>query len=138
MTKVISLCAGLLFGLGMAISGMVDPHKVIGFLDVAGNWDPSLAFVMGGALLVFVPAYQVLIKPRRKPVAAETFSISINKHIDRKLVSGAALFGLGWGLAGICPGPVVSSLGANNGQAWLFLLAMLTGMWVAEKVQKLK
>ncbi|GAM57195.1 transporter component [Vibrio ishigakensis] len=136
MTKFISLFSGLLFGLGMAVSGMVDPHKVIAFLDVAGNWDPSLAFVMGGALMVFIPGYQFLIKKRTAPIAGAKFSLSVNKHIDRKLLTGAGFFGLGWGLAGICPGPVVSSLGVGNGQAWLFLVAMLLGMLAANKAQK--
>ncbi|CAM3037846.1 YeeE/YedE family protein [Vibrio rarus] len=116
----------------MAVSGMVDPNKVIAFLDVAGRWDPSLAFVMGGALSVFLPVYFLLIKPRSKPLNTGVFSLSSRRDIDAPLLTGAALFGVGWGLVGVCPGPVVSSLGAGNMQAWLFLLAMLSGFYLAK------
>ncbi|WP_264876029.1 YeeE/YedE family protein [Vibrio agarivorans] len=134
--SVSALSAGLLFGLGMSLSGMIDPDKVIGFLDLAGEWDPSLAFVMGGALAVFVPGYQLLIKPRSKPVAAESFSISIKRAIDKPLIGGAVLFGLGWGLSGICPGPAITSLSFGNGQMLLFVLAMVGGSLLVQKVQK--
>ncbi|GEA59404.1 YeeE/YedE family protein [Vibrio comitans] len=136
MFKFISIVAGILFGLGMAVSGMVDPVKVIGFLDVAGNWDPSLAFVMGGGLGVFLPVYFLVIKKQPKPISAETFSVSKNQLIDRRLLIGAGLFGIGWGLVGICPGPVVSSLGAGNFQAWLFLVAMLAGFYIGGRVTR--
>ncbi|GEA50361.1 transporter [Vibrio inusitatus NBRC 102082] len=136
MFKFISIIAGVLFGLGMAISGMVDPVKVIGFLDVAGNWDPSLAFVMGGGLVVFLPTYFLVIKKQTKPLSAETFSVSENQIIDSRLLVGAGLFGLGWGLVGICPGPVVSSLGVGNVQAWLFLIAMLGGFYIGGRVNR--
>lgn len=134
MFKFISIIAGMLFGLGMAISGMVDPVKVIGFLDIAGNWDPSLAFVMGGGLSVFLPFYFLVIKKQEKPISAETFSVSKSSIIDSRLLVGAGLFGIGWGLVGICPGPVVSSLGAGNVQAWLFLIAMLAGFYIGGRV----
>jgi uncharacterized membrane protein YedE/YeeE len=134
MYRLVSLFAGLLFGLGMAISGMANPEKVISFLDVAGHWDPSLAFVMGGALLVFLPFYFLVIKKRSKPIAADEFCISTNKAIDKKLITGASIFGLGWGLVGICPGPVISSLGAGNTQAWMFLAAMIIGFITADKL----
>ena len=126
--RLVALISGLLFGLGMVISGMADPVKVIGFLDVSGNWDPSLMFVMGGALFVFMPAYFLLIKSKTKPLNAETFCLSTNKKIDTKLLSGAAIFGLGWGIAGICPGPAVSSLGLGNGDVVYFLIAMMIGL----------
>ena len=126
--RLVALISGLLFGLGMVISGMADPVKVIGFLDVAGNWDPSLMFVMGGALFVFMPAYFLLIKSKTKPLNAETFCLSTNKKIDTRLLSGAAIFGLGWGIAGICPGPAVSSLGLGNGDVVYFLIAMMIGL----------
>ncbi len=126
--RLVALISGLLFGLGMAISGMADPKKVIGFLNVAGNWDPSLMFVMGGALLVFMPAYFLLIKSKAKPLNAEQFCLPTNKKIDTKLLAGAAIFGLGWGIAGICPGPAVSSLGLGNGDVVIFLLAMMLGL----------
>ncbi|KGY08872.1 YeeE/YedE family protein [Vibrio sinaloensis] len=132
MNKVIfrltSLFAGILFGLGMIISGMADPAKVVGFLDVAGQWDPSLAFVMGGALLVFMPAYFFVIKPRTRPVVAGEFCLAKKDKIDKRLVSGAVVFGLGWGLAGICPGPAMSSLALGNMGVWLFFASMMVGL----------
>ncbi|UUM32628.1 YeeE/YedE family protein [Vibrio japonicus] len=132
MDKVIfcltSLFSGFLFGLGMIISGMADPAKVIGFLDVAGKWDPSLMFVMGGALLVFMPSYFLLIKPKQKPVVAEEFCLATNKKIDARLVSGAAIFGLGWGMAGVCPGPALSSLALGNSGVWIFFASMMVGL----------
>ncbi|PMH41442.1 transporter [Vibrio sp. 10N.286.49.B3] len=131
MFKLVALLSGVLFGLGMVISGMADPSKVVGFLDVAGNWDPSLAFVMGGALAVFAPAYFFIIKPRKQPVNNETFNISSKVTLDKPLLIGSAMFGLGWGIAGLCPGPVVASLGLANGDAWLFMLAMFVGFKLA-------
>lgn len=132
MNKVVfrltSLAAGFLFGMGMIISGMADPNKVIGFLDVAGAWDPSLAFVMGGALMVFMPSYFLLIKPKQKPVVAEEFCMSNHKNVDGRLVAGAVLFGLGWGLAGICPGPAMSSLALGNMGVWIFFASMMVGL----------
>lgn len=132
MNKVVfrltSLAAGFLFGMGMIISGMADPNKVIGFLDVAGAWDPSLAFVMGGALMVFMPSYFLLIKPKQKPVVAEEFCMSKHKNVDGRLVAGAVLFGLGWGLAGICPGPAMSSLALGNMGVWIFFASMMVGL----------
>ncbi|RBM66794.1 YeeE/YedE family protein [Vibrio tarriae] len=128
--RVTSLVAGLLFGLGMVVSGMADPAKVIGFLDVAGAWDPSLMFVMGGALVVFMPAYFLLIKPKAKPVNAKVFCLANNTKIDPRLISGSVIFGLGWGLVGICPGPIVSSLALGNLGAWVFFPAMMLGLGV--------
>ncbi|MGF1724045.1 DUF6691 family protein [Photobacterium nomapromontoriensis] len=132
-SQVIALIAGLLFGLGMMVSGMVDPNKVIGFLDIAGHWDPSLAFVMGGALLVFIPMYLLVIKKRVTPVCSKEFKLSTNQDIDRRLVVGATLFGLGWGIAGICPGPAVISLSGLNPAIWVFFVFMLLGMWLVVK-----
>lgn len=123
-----SLFAGLLFGLGMVISGMADPAKVVGFLDIAGDWDPSLMFVMGGALMVFMPAYFFLIKPKNKPVNAEKFCLATNQSLDSRLISGAAIFGIGWGLAGICPGPALSSLALGNPGVWIFFASMMVGL----------
>ncbi|MFY3327677.1 DUF6691 family protein [Vibrio fluvialis] len=126
--RLTSLFAGLLFGLGMVISGMADPAKVVGFLDVAGDWDPSLMFVMGGALMVFMPAYFFLIKPKSKPVNAEKFCLTTNQTLDSRLISGAAIFGIGWGLAGICPGPALSSLALGNPGVWIFFASMMVGL----------
>ncbi|EKO3582219.1 YeeE/YedE family protein [Vibrio metschnikovii] len=136
--RLTSLVTGLLFGLGMVISGMADPTKVIGFLDVAGAWDPSLMFVMGGALLVFMPAYFIVIKPKAKPLNASSFSLANNPHLDSRLISGAVIFGLGWGLAGICPGPAVSSLALGNRDVWVFFVAMLMGLFVMGQWLKTK
>ncbi len=122
-----ALVSGILFGMGMAVSGMIDPAKVIGFLDVAGSWDPSLAFVMGGALAVFLPSYFLIIKPRKQSVSGAEMCTPTNTKIDSRLLSGAAIFGLGWGLAGICPGPAVASLSFGNVSIVLFFVAMLAG-----------
>ncbi|WP_440885409.1 DUF6691 family protein [Vibrio campbellii] len=126
--------SGVLFGIGMVISGMADPAKVIGFLDITGEWDPSLAFVMGGALAVFVPAYLLLIKPRSESVFGDEIICPTSKSIDKKLVGGAALFGIGWGLLGVCPGPAVASLFTGNTQVLLFIAAMLVGSFTAKRM----
>nr|WP_086937872.1 YeeE/YedE family protein [Thaumasiovibrio occultus] len=131
MFNLIALISGLLFGAGMMVSGMVDPNNVIGFLDIAGDWNPSLAFVMGGALLVFIPAYVLLIKPRRQPICDTDFQLAVNSRIDRKLLLGASLFGIGWGVAGICPGPAITLLGSASTSVFAFVIAMLVGQRLA-------
>ena len=113
MKLLTSLFAGLLFGLGMALSGMMDPARVTGFLDLAGAWDPSLAFVMGGALAVFMPGYFLLVKPRRLSLLGEPMARVPAPVLDRRLIGGAALFGIGWGLVGICPGPALSLISSG-------------------------
>ncbi|MGE6106387.1 DUF6691 family protein [Aeromonas sobria] len=128
MGLFIALLSGLLFGVGLGISGMVDPARVLGFLDVAGNWDPSLAFVMGGALLVFAPGYALLIKPRSQSLCGDPLPAPPAPRIDRRLVGGAALFGVGWGLLGICPGPGLALLGTGQPLIALFVLAMAVGL----------
>lgn len=135
-SQLMAVVAGVLFGLGMMISGMVDPHRVIGFLDITGAWDPSLMFVMGGALAVFMPMYLLVIKKRTAPVCSERFRLSNNHMIDKKLMGGAALFGLGWGIAGICPGPAVTSISGLNPSMLVFIAAMLLGMVAAGFVVK--
>lgn len=136
MFRVISLLSGLLFGLGMTISGMADPANVIGFLDIAGNWNMSLAFVMGGALSVFMPMYFLVIKKNQQPLVSNEFCVSSKKNVDRKLIGGSALFGMGWGLAGICPGPVVSSLALGNTAFWLFFASMCAGFMLVMALEK--
>jgi uncharacterized protein len=125
---------GLIFGLGLAVSGMMNPSKVIGFLDVAGDWDPTLIFVMGGALLVTIPAYRVILA-RRRPVLAGGFSLPTKKNLDRPLIVGSALFGVGWGLVGFCPGPAVAAIGTGLPAVLGFVAAMVAGMalhsWVS-------
>jgi uncharacterized membrane protein YedE/YeeE len=121
------LVCGIIFGLGLAISGMINPAKVIGFLDVAGSWDPTLAFVMGGALLVAVPAYSVILG-RRCPFLVEKFSLPTKSRLDGPLVWGSALFGVGWGLVGFCPGPAVAAIATGIPAVLGFVAAMLAGM----------
>lgn len=119
--------AGLLFGLGLTISGMINPAKVLGFLDIAGDWDPSLAFVMLGALVIAAPGY-LLAKRLRAPLCAASFAAPAKTQVDRRLIAGALLFGVGWGLVGYCPGPALASLGFGNTRTLLFVIAMLIGM----------
>jgi uncharacterized membrane protein YedE/YeeE len=130
------LGCGLVFGLGLAVSGMMNPAKVIGFLDVAGNWDPTLAFVMGGALLVAAPAYR-LILGRGRPVLDGGFSLPTRKGLDRPLILGSAVFGVGWGLVGFCPGPAVAAVVTGLPAVLGFLAAMLAGMalhsWISSE-----
>ncbi|KXF82588.1 YeeE/YedE family protein [Enterovibrio coralii] len=130
--RFIALLSGLLFGLGMMVSGMVDPVKVIGFLDVFGQWDPSLAFVMGGALMVFIPGYFLVIKKQNVPKLAAAFTLSSHTKPDTKLLSGSALFGIGWGLAGICPGPAITLAGTQSPTIGLFIISMLAGIFIVQ------
>ena len=122
-----TLCSGALFGFGLVLAGMTNPAKVAGFLDVAGTWDPSLAFTMGGALLVTLFAFPWLEK-RGTTAFGDALHLPTRSDIDVPLVAGAALFGLGWGIAGYCPGPAVASLGRGSGDAAIFLAAMVAGM----------
>ncbi|GLS82440.1 transporter [Paraferrimonas haliotis] len=125
------MVSGLLFGAGMIISNMTDPQLVLAFLDIGGHWDPSLAFVMAGALLVYAPVYHFIIKPKQKPLAAQQFSLPTSTKVDSTLLSGAAIFGVGWGLVGICPGPAIASLGGGTNIMLGFVLSMLVGMIAA-------
>lgn len=125
--------SGVLFGSGMTISGMVDPHNVIAFLDIFGDWDPSLAFVMGGALLVFSPFYHLVIKKRKTAINGEAFSYPSNNKIDGTLLSGAVIFGAGWGLAGMCPGPAITNIASGSGTVLAFVISMTIGMVAANK-----
>ncbi len=127
LRMLVNLFAGAFFGLGLAVSGMVDPAKVIGFLDVAGDWDPTLAFVMGGALLVTIPAFRLIFK-RPSPVLAEDFELPTKKELDARLLGGSALFGVGWGLSGFCPGPAVTALATGLTPVFAFVVVMLAGM----------
>ncbi|GLS43592.1 YeeE/YedE family protein [Methylobacterium brachythecii] len=122
-----ALGLGLLFGLGLALSGMLDPARVRGFLDVFGAWDPSLVFVLGGAVTVSSLGYQ-LVRRLSKPALAESFQIPTNRRVDGKLIGGSALFGIGWGLSGFCPGPAVAALSTGVLPVAVFVAAMLVGM----------
>lgn len=119
--------AGLIFGLGLVIAGMINPVKVQNFLDVAGSWDPSLAFVMGGALTVTAIGYRVVLR-RASPLFEPGFLLPTLRKPDLRLLGGAALFGVGWGLAGFCPGPAIAAAGAGVTEVYIFLAAMLAGM----------
>ena len=136
MTRLITaLIIGAVFGIGLAISGMLNPIKVVGFLDVSGDWDPSLAFVMGGGILVNVIGHRFVMK-RKAPIQCATFSMPTSTNIDKPLVIGSVIFGVGWGLAGLCPGPVVASL-LLNGQAMLpFFGLMIAGLLVGRIVMR--
>lgn len=135
MTILMALFSGLVFGLGLILSGMTDPSKVIGFLDVAGSWDPSLAFVMGGAIVVGVFAFRIA-GGRPKAILGDAMRLPTATQIDRRLVLGGLAFGVGWGLAGFCPGPALASLGMGNGKALIFVAAMLAGMAIFELLER--
>ncbi|WP_423824041.1 DUF6691 family protein [Salinisphaera sp. SPP-AMP-43] len=127
MTRhLIAAAAGLMFGFGLCLSHMADPNKVLAFLDIVGGWDPSLALVMIGAVMVTIPAFARL-RHWRRPWAGQTMHWPTATHIDRRLVLGAALFGLGWGIAGYCPGPAVAALTFNPKEALIFVAALLIG-----------
>ncbi len=127
----VALFSGTLFGLGLAISGMINPTKVIGFLDVAGDWDPTLALVMGGALLITLPFFRLILK-RSRPVFAKKFQLPTKTSLDARLLGGSAMFGVGWGLSGFCPGPAVAALAPALATGlvpvFMFFAAMLAGM----------
>lgn len=138
MKIFIGLIAGLLFGMGLTISQMVDPSKVINFLDIFGQWDASLAFVMGGAIAVFSTGYLVLIKKRTVAKCGEEISHALDKSLDKNLFIGAGTFGIGWGLAGICPGPAIVNLSGGNIKIVVFILVMLCGMKCADYLKSKK
>lgn len=125
--------AGMLFGAGLVVSGLADYHKILGFLTLGSGWDPSLAFVMAGALAVTVPGF-ALAQRRGQPLFASTFPPAPSSRIDRRLLIGAAIFGIGWGLQGYCPGPAVVAAGLGQWPALLFLPAMLLGAGLADSV----
>jgi len=130
---VITLLAGLLFGSSLALSGMLDPARVLGFLDLAsGHWDPSLLLVLGGALLVALPAVQ-LQRRLSRPLLDTRFQLPPMAPIDRRLLLGAALFGLGWGLAGLCPGPALAALGLGIAEIYGFVAALVAGMMLHDR-----
>ncbi len=129
---VAALAAGLLFGAGLAVAQMVNPAKVIGFLDIAGAWDPSLAFVLGGAVVTAALGFFIIRRVRTAPLFVAAFAAPVARAIDRPLVVGAILFGIGWGLVGLCPGPALAGLSIAPGRVALFVAAMIAGMAVFE------
>ncbi len=134
MLVIFAFLCGLIFGVGLLISGMANPEKVLGFLDLSRPWDPSLAFVMIGAIAVGIVGF-ALVKGKKRAFCGVPILLPANNTLDRTLVVGAILFGLGWGLAGICPGPALVLLGAGVGKGLLFILAMLVGMWLVNRVR---
>ena len=143
MQILTALATGLIFGLGLILSGMTDPSKVIGFLDLTGQWDPSLAFVMGGAILVGLVAFQ-FAKGREKSLLGDLMRLPTARQVDFRLVLGSLAFGIGWGLAGYCPGPALVAVAQGGIQPLIFMAAMLAGMafyevqdrWAAAPTQK--
>lgn len=130
-----TLLIGVLFALGLGISGMTNPKRVLGFLDVAGNWDPSLMFVMGSALIVHMMAYRIRYRMQRPLAASDWSQIPKSGAIDLRLLAGATVFGVGWGLAGYCPGPAVVSLVTLRPAPILFVVSMLAGMLVVDRLR---
>jgi uncharacterized membrane protein YedE/YeeE len=131
MSRVVSLISGIIFGVGLTVSQMINPAKVLGFLNISDDWDPSLAFVMIGALIVSSPFFH-LFKNNKKPVFADNFSYSNNKKLNKKLIIGSSLFGAGWGLAGLCPGPAIASLALLNTSSVIFVITMFIGFYLSE------
>jgi len=129
MKLVFALITGIVFGTGIAVSGMMDPAKVLNFFDIAGSWDPSLAFVMGGALVVTFVGYR-LVWRRSAPLFAGQFQVPTGSAIDMKLVGGSALFGIGWVIAGFCPGAAIPALGTGRWEVALFLIAVVFGFYL--------
>ncbi|NDU99857.1 YeeE/YedE family protein [Pseudoroseicyclus tamaricis] len=137
MKQLFALLSGLLFGAGLILSGMSDPAKVLNFLDIFGSWDPSLAFVMGGAILVTAPGYALLTRARSRPLFDTAFRIPTRRDLDARLISGAVIFGVGWGLGGFCPGPALTALPLAASGTLIFVPFMLAGMWAARRVPDL-
>ena len=136
MNKILSAFAiGAIFGIGIAISGMANPAKVLNFFDIAGTWDPSLIFVMGGALLTAAIGYRVVFGARPKPVFEKAYALPTARRIDAELVAGSAVFGIGWGISGFCPGGAVPALGLGYAETFIFIAAMMAGIVLARAVR---
>ncbi len=133
--NIIALIAGITFGMGLAVSEMVNPTRVIGFLNVTGDWDPTLALVMGSALIVTFSLFPFILR-RLHPVCAESFSLPNKQNLDKRLLIGSGLFGLGWGIAGFCPGPAITALATLSPDVIIFVLAMLAGYLLEYHVER--
>lgn len=134
MRLLISYLIGLVFGLGISISGMANPAKVLNFFDLAGTWDPSLAFVMGGALIVTFIGYRFVLK-RPAPLLATRFQLPTRRDLDLPLIAGSTVFGIGWGIAGFCPGGALPALGTGRVEVFIFIAALLLGVFAAKMLQ---
>lgn len=130
MSFFVNLLLGLLFGIGLIVSGMADPAQVLNFLDLFGSWDPSLAFVIGGAVTVALVGYRLVLR-RGRPIVGDAFHLPSETDIDGRIIVGPAIFGVGWGLGGFCPGPALTALGLVGAGTLAFVPAMLVGMWAA-------
>ena len=137
MNYIVSLVCGLIFGLGLTISEMVNPQKVLNFLDIAGAWDPSLAFVMGGGLVVFGLGYLVLIRPRQKALDGTSIPEVSKAPIDKKLFTGSILFGIGWGMSGVCPGPAIANASSFDPMMLTFIGCMIVGLMIGTKIKEM-
>lgn len=131
MKLMVTLLIGMIFGLGIAISGMANPAKVLNFFDLAGTWDPSLIFVMGGALITTAIGYQIVFRIRKSPLMDIAFLAPKGKDIDTRLVVGSATFGIGWGIAGFCPGGAIPALGLGYSDTFVFMIALIAGIFIA-------
>ena len=134
MNKLASLLSGVIFGIGLVISEMVNPAKVLGFLDLFGNWDPSLAFVMLGAIMTTTVGYRFIFK-LQTPLFSDQFFLPLKKDIDQKLLVGSALFGIGWGVGGLCPGPSIDLFLNSPYPLIIFVISMFSGIWVGTRVK---
>jgi len=134
MKLLVAYLVGLIFGVGISMSGMANPAKVLNFFDLAGSWDPSLAFVMGGAVVVTFFGYRWVLS-RSKPLYEISFALPTRSDIDLKLVSGSLIFGIGWGLAGFCPGGALPVLGTGNRTVMLFVAALISGIYLTRKLE---
>ena len=135
MAAIVSaLLIGALFGFGLAVSEMIDPGRVIGFLDVTGRWDPTLLFVMGGALAVTLPGFALILR-RARPLLAEFFALPTKSRLDGSLIAGAIIFGIGWGIAGFCPGPALAALTSGSPGVAVFVVAMIAGQWAGSLLE---
>ncbi|WOJ94626.1 DUF6691 family protein [Congregibacter variabilis] len=134
MKPLAGLLSGIIFGFGLALSGMTDRDKVLGFLDIFGDWQPALVLVMGAAVTVTLLGFW-LVRRQAKPLFAPSFYLPITRQVDAKLLGGAALFGIGWGVYGFCPGPAVAALFYGNTDTYVFLLAMILGMWISSRLE---
>ena len=132
--NIFSLISGLVFGIGLTIGGMTNPAKVIAFLNITNNWDPSLIFVMGGAIAFVLPSFY-LLKNKEKPIFASSFQIPSSKNINQKLIFGSSMFGIGWGMSGLCPGPAISSIAFLNISSFAFVISMFFGLYIASFIK---
>lgn len=136
MRLLVSYLIGLIFGVGISISGMANPAKVVNFFDFAGIWDPSLAFVMGGALAVTFVGYRIVFG-RKSPLMASSFHLPTRRDLDMPLIGGSVMFGVGWGLAGFCPGGALPAIGTGRSEVFIFLAALIAGIFIANALKRL-